>query len=486
MSGMTLVGLGPGSPDQITVEARAVLTQATEIWVTAPDHPVVAALPPVVTVRELHTPEQSLPVNPSHHPEGLSVVVDLMSRREGVVIALPGHPLIDSALGRAAWLRAAEMGVESRLVGAPSLVDALMLGMPGGAADTFVCSARSLEKAHVPPFPPNLPALITGVETSADLRIIQAVLQTTYPPEHGVVLYRALSGSGQASVALRELTNVALDSAGVCVYVPPLAAGTSLEALQEVVAHLRAPQGCPWDRKQTHSSLRPHLLEEAYETLAAMDSGNPPALQEELGDLLLQIMMNAQIASEAGDFTLNDVARSIHDKLIRRHPHVFGELRVDDVDGVLANWERLKEDERAEKGAAGGLLDGVPAALPALGQAQEYQDRASRVGFDWPQISGVLEKVAEEVREVQEAIDADALTAELGDLLFSLVNLSRWKGVDAESALREANQRFKRRFGFVEAAAQRDGRRLSQLSLPEMDALWDQAKASDLTGAEGE
>jgi NTP pyrophosphatase (non-canonical NTP hydrolase) len=159
-------------------------------------------------------------------------------------------------------------------------------------------------------------------------------------------------------------------------------------------------------------------------------------MREEFGDLLLQIMLNSQIAAEAGDFTLNDVTRAIHDKLIRRHPHVFGGLDIGDVDGILSNWERLKEGERAQEGRASGLLGGVPVALPALSQAQEYQDRAARVGFDWPRIDGVLEKISEEVQEVRATTDAEALEAELGDLLFSLVNLSRWKRVDAESALR--------------------------------------------------
>ena len=190
-------------------------------------------------------------------------------------------------------------------------------------------------------------------------------------------------------------------------------------------------------------------------------------------------MLNAQIASEAGNFTLNDVVRSLHDKLIRRHPHVFGELELADVSGVLSNWERLKEGERALKGDSSGLLEGVPVHLPALSQAQEYQDRAARVGFDWPEVAGVLNKIDEGVREVQAASDPDALEAELGDLLFSLVNLSRWKQVDAESALRAANARFRRRFSHIEASAQRQGRRLSELTLEEMDRFWNEAKAAE-------
>ncbi len=302
-----------------------------------------------------------------------------------------------------------------------------------------MCSAASLEKAHIPPFPSDVPALITGVASLEARQCVQTVLQPAYPAEHQVELLMLAPRPRHSMLPLSALANVDDPAADACLFVPPLGVGTSLESLQEVVAHLRAPEGCPWDRKQTHASLRPHLLEKSFEAMQAMDSGDATALREELGDLLLQIMLNSQIAAEAGEFTFNDVTLGIHDKLIRRHPHVFGELKLADVDGVLTNWEKLKEGERAEKGAATGLLEGVPRTLPALSQAQEYQDRAARVGFDWPQINGVLDKLAEEVLEVQAAADARELESELGDLFFSLVNLARWKGVDAEvgSARRE-------------------------------------------------
>ncbi len=194
-------------------------------------------------------------------------------------------------------------------------------------------------------------------------------------------------------------------SASTCLYVPELAEGTGFESFQEIVAHLRAPDGCPWDREQTHNSLRTHLMEEAYETLEAIDSGEPASMREEFGDLLLQIVLNAQIASEAGQFNMSDVVKGIHHKIIHRHPHVFGDLEVKDVNGVLQNWERLKEKERGRKNEDKGLLDGVPLSLPALTQAQEYQDRAARVGFDWPEIQGVLDKIREEIEEVKKAGD---------------------------------------------------------------------------------
>ena len=251
-----------------------------------------------------------------------------------------------------------------------------------------------------------------------------------------------------------------------------------MESFQEIVAHLRAPDGCPWDREQTHTSLRKHMLEEAYEAIAAMDSNDFSAMREEFGDLLLQIMLNSQIAAEEGEFGINDVIKGIHDKIVRRHPHVFGDVKVDGVDGVLANWEKIKEDERTVNQIAGGLLDGVPLSLPALSQAQEYQDRAARVGFDWHEIQGVLDKIREEVEEVRQSESAAEFAAELGDLFFALVNLARWKGADAESALRGTNARFKRRFESIERAARKQGVRVSDLSLEQMEALWQQAKSS--------
>ncbi len=200
-----------------------------------------------------------------------------------------------------------------------------------------------------------------------------------------------------------------------------------------------------------------------------MDSNDFKGMREEFGDLLLQIMLNSQIASEEGEFTVNDVIRDIYRKIVRRHPHVFGDFKVAGVDGVLANWEKLKERERSESDEEKGLLDGVPLALPALSQAQDYQDRAARVGFDWPEIEGVLDKIAEEIGEVKEATDDRQLVDELGDLFFALVNLARWKKVDAESALRGANLKFKRRFGYIERGAKKQTRNLSDLSLDEME-----------------
>jgi tetrapyrrole methylase family protein/MazG family protein len=243
--------------------------------------------------------------------------------------------------------------------------------------------------------------------------------------------------------------------------------------LVEIIARLRAPDGCPWDRQQTHASLRESLLSECYEVLEALDEGDSGKLCEELGDLLLQIMLHAQIAKDSGEFEIGDVIRSIATKVVRRHPHVFGSAKVRDVEEVTHNWEILKQEERE---ADASILESVPRQMPALGYSQEIQRRVARVGFDWEDDEGVIEKLAEEVRELQQAGSQEERAQEFGDLLFTLVNIARRQGVDSETALREANRRFYRRFVFMEKLCRQRGQTFSEMSFDEQNALWEEAK----------
>lgn len=354
-----------------------------------------------------------------------------------------------------------------------SVFETLRIALP---PKLILLEARTLSSAHVPPYPPDFPVLFTGIDSSELALQVKSILLTTYPKEHVVQWVSEGMKKDERLGGLSE-EQFARD---VCLYVPALGEGTSFESFAEIVAHLRAPDGCPWDKEQTHETLRKHLLEESYEALSAIDSGDFADMREEFGDLLLQIVLQSQIANEEGRFNVNQVVHGIYSKIVRRHPHVFGELELDGVDGVLLNWEKLKETERKNNGQYNkGLLDGVPLALPALNQAQEYQDRAARVGFDWPEIDGVLEKIAEEIEEVKQSKDEAELNSELGDLLFALVNLARWKKVDAESALRGTNTKFKKRFGYVEQGAKKQGRNLSELPLDEMESLWQEAKKLD-------
>lgn len=332
--------------------------------------------------------------------------------------------------------------------------------------------AQEFSSAHFPPTPPDVDTLILGVDSRELAAQVKAVLQANCPDDHGIFMIDA----GKKREERLGTLGSGDYSASTCVYIPSLGEGTSFESFAEIVAHLRAPDGCPWDKEQTHQTLRKHLLEESYETLSAIDANDINGMREEFGDLLLQIVLNAQIASETRDFSMREIVKGIYDKIVRRHPHVFGDVKLEGVDGVLQNWEKLKEKERGGKKEDKGLLDGVPSILPALNQAQEYQDRAARVGFDWPEIDDVLDKVREEIEEIKQAQNLEEVTDELGDLFFVLVNLARWRKVDAESALRAANMKFKKRFGYVEKGAKGQGRNLSDMTLEEMDAFWNEAK----------
>lgn len=252
--------------------------------------------------------------------------------------------------------------------------------------------------------------------------------------------------------------------------------------LIRIMARLRGDGGCPWDREQTHESIKPYFVEETYEALEAIDEGDPDKLREELGDVMLQVVFHARMAEEAGLFGVADVLRTINEKLVRRHPHVFGSVEANTAQEVLFNWEQIKQAERKRAAGTASVLDGVPRELPALLRAHRLQEKASRVGFDWAEVGPVLTKVEEELGELRAALQAESparIEDELGDLLFSLVNLSRFLSVNPEEALRKTIARFIRRFRYIEEELAARGSSPAQSSLQEMDALWDRAKAND-------
>ena len=260
--------------------------------------------------------------------------------------------------------------------------------------------------------------------------------------------------------------------------------GERFERFCKLIARLRAPGGCPWDREQTHESLKPMTIEEAYEVVEAIEEGGPAELAGELGDLLLQVVFHSDIAREAGHFDIAEVLERVSDKMVRRHPHVFGDARASDSKQVLRNWEAIKQEERSTGGSADPppLLDGVSRSHPAVLEAYQLSTKASRVGFDWPDGRSVLEKLQEEIDELNQAVLADQkreTEQELGDVLFSAINAARVLGVDPESALKAANRKFRRRFGHVETRLRASGRELADADLEEMDALWTEAKEAE-------
>jgi MazG family protein len=264
-------------------------------------------------------------------------------------------------------------------------------------------------------------------------------------------------------------------------------AGKKFAELVKVMARLRAPGGCPWDRKQTFESIKSYLLEEAYEVMDAIDARDWPGVKEELGDLLLQPVFFAEMANEQGLFSIADSLDDINEKLIRRHPHIFGDARAETADDVKQRWDEIKKQEKAEQGVAAqaSVLDGVPRSLPALVEAEKIGKKAAGVGFEWPDLGGVLEKLQEEAVELAQARekqDAPEIEHELGDLLFTVVNLARFLKVDPEQALRKTNGRFRRRFGFVEDAVAAEGASMAETSLDRMEELWQAAKRAERNG----
>ncbi|GIK41874.1 MAG: nucleoside triphosphate pyrophosphohydrolase [Chloroflexota bacterium] len=471
-SGITIIGLGPGDSQYWTRWAGTILQQAAEVYVRIMHHPSVADIPArIYTFDEMNRSAEDT-------RQIATQVVRLGQRAEGVIYAVPGHPREDATVPLIRHLAATE-NIPVTIVPGLSLLEAAISALELDAYPKLqVVAAAEVARLHHPPLDPDQPALVPGLSGQPLAAQVKQVLLNAYAPDFSVTLVQGAEPIWSGPLA--ELDQQPQFDESTILYLPADPANTSLPAFQETIAHLRAPEGCPWDREQTHQSLRPFLLEETYEVLEALDAADPAALAEELGDLLLQIVLHTQIATGAGDFRMGEVIGHINRKLVRRHPHVFGSVTVNGVADVTANWEAIKQEERStrssEPEASPSVLDGVPAALPALAQALAISKRAVRVGFEWPNIEGVLDKLIEEAREITETTNPAELESEIGDLLFSAVNLARWRNVDPESALRATNARFTRRFKKLETLAAAQGRVLSQMTIDELDALWDEAK----------
>lgn len=479
-SGITVVGLGPGDPGLLTRQAAEWLDNAEKIYLRTRHHPTATYFP-VGKISSFDEYYETGNTFEEVYEKIVSSVLALGIRSEGVTYAVPGHPFVAEATSPEIVRRAKEAKIPVRVLDGLSFLEPTftLLELDPFSGCVLV-DALELAMQHHPAFQPDLPFLISQIYSREVASNVKLTLMAVYPDDHPVKLVHA-AGTGLAvieTLPLYEIDRSKHMGLLSSLYISPLEKETSFEVFQELVAHLRAPEGCPWDREQTHESLRSTLLEETYEVITALDQADVAGLREELGDLMLQIVLHAQIAAEEGEFRMTDVLRGIHTKLVRRHPHVFGNERLENTDNVLRNWEKLKADERRENGEERqkGLLDGVPQVLPSLAQAQSFQMRAARVGFDWNEIAPVIEKVREELEEVLAAKDEPHRENELGDLLFAVVNLVRWYNVDAESALRKTNRRFAKRFAHIEKRANETGCSLHELTLQEMDVFWDEAK----------
>jgi tetrapyrrole methylase family protein/MazG family protein len=543
MSTITILGLGPGDAALLTRQGWDLLQATSVLYLRTAVHPTVAALPAHLELRPFDALYESAGAFGEVYEQIAADLVERAGAGEDVLYAVPGHPLVAEATTRRLLALARERGVTTRIVAGLSFVepvctalalDPLEHGMqlldaldlmiddrPSTTDHRLPSSGREIpdpkskiqnqdgawsEVQGIGPYTPPLlpfpltatrPALICQVYNRRVASNAKLSLMERYPADHPVTLVRAAGVAGQErvwSVPLHELDHQDELDHLTCAYLSPLAPLADLRGpagVSYVVARLLGPGGCPWDREQTHQSLRPELLEETYEALEALDAGDMDALAEELGDVLLSVLMHSEMARQAGEFDLGDVYEHIAAKLIRRHPHIFGDTNVSGSDEVLKNWDAIKRAERAASGATPrGLFDGIPPDLPALMTAQETIRKASKAGFDTTDQVWPWDKLREEIDELHAAAHAEPhadaaartqrIEEEFGDLLLAAAKLGYRLKIDAESALRAATAKFRRRFATVERQLQEQGRDLTTIGTAEKEALWRQAKHEGL------
>ncbi len=474
-----------------------MLTQAALGWLNAIDtlvlrtnqHPTVDALPghlTLISFDELYEQHESFD---AVYAEIISRVLEMGRLPQGVTYAVPGHPFVAEATCPEISKTAKAEGLPVRVIHGLSFLEPTFsaLGLDP-FPDLVLVDAMQIGNRQTAGFPPSSPALVAQIYSREVASDVKLTLMSAYPDEHPVTL---IHGAGTKAERVEDLPLHAVDRSphlGLLssLFVYPLSDTASFESFQEIIARLRAPGGCPWDREQTHLSLRPFLLEEAYEALEALDRESMTDLAEELGDLLLQIVLHAQIATEEGDFNLAQVIDGVGRKLIRRHPHVFSEEKVAGVSGVVRKWEAIKAEERRENGLSNkeGLLDGVPRILPALSQAQEIIERVGRVDFNTALAEGSPQRLREQLSAFEEADDNRKLEL-FGELLLTAAALAYHDNLDAESALRQRLAIFRARFAWMEAQAADLGKALPDLEEDERQRLWVQSRRA-LRSEDGE
>jgi len=496
---ITILGLGPGRWDDLTLRARAVLEQAASnditVYFRTLIHPTVEALK-----REI--PNLHIESFDSFYDESTSwdtlysriaeQLCSLAEQQPPVLYAVPGHPLIGEASVQLLLHQAKQRGLSTGIIAGLSFLEPVCaaLELDPIAAGTQIMDATTLAALSLDEIAgkiiPTIPLLVAQVYNRRLASAVKLALSECYPDEWPVKLVRAAGVDSSETVIempLYELDRGSLANHLSTLYVPPLGEMEALrlpETLRYITMRLRRePDGCPWDRQQTHQSLRHYVIEETYEVVEALEENDMEKLAEELGDLLLQVYLHAEIARQDGDFSIGDVFEQVSAKLIRRHPHVFGQVEVDNAGQVVQNWEAIKRQERIAAGKdvqTESVLDGVPLAAPALIVAQEYQKRAAKTGFDYASLQQVLVKLAEELQELQEATTPEHLREEMGDVLFMVARVARELYVDAEEALRLANRKFRQRFQAMEQVTRDEGRMFSSYSLQEWTELWRRVK----------
>jgi tetrapyrrole methylase family protein/MazG family protein len=490
MNEITIIGLGAGDLEQLPLGIYKKLIQTGQCYVRTADHPVIGDLKregidftAFDGIYEKHDQFEDV------YEEIAETLLDEASNRS-VLYAVPGHPMVAEKTVQLLLEKGPALGIAIKLEGGQSFLDPLFQAVRIDPIEGF----QLLDGTDLSPDDLHITQhmIIGQVYDAFSASDVKLTLMEKLPDDYEVYIVTA-AGSSQEKVtkcALFELDRQMELSNLTSVYVPPVKDEAlryrEFSKLRRVIAELRGPDGCPWDKKQTHESLKKYLIEEAYELIDSIDEGDDEGMVGELGDVLLQVMLHSQIGEDEGMFTIDDVIEGITAKMIRRHPHVFGDVEVNGEEDVLVNWQKIKEGEKGgESKALKSILDGIEKSLPNLLRAEEYQKRAAKVGFDWDEVSEAWKKVREEVQELEEEIlspnrDVQRIKSELGDLFFALVNISRYYDIQAEEAVYKANQKFHQRFTYIEECIQRADKKFEDYTLEELDSYWDEAKAKGL------
>lgn len=482
---ITVIGLGAGDLDQMPLGIYKRLTDAETVYVRTNDHPVLKEL------AKEHVAWQSFDEIYKKHNNFDDVYIEIWdtlraeARDKEIVYAVPGHPLVAEKTVQLLLEKETE-SLRVEICGGQSFLDATFNALSIDPIEGFqLVDAGGLNpdelqlRHHI---------IICQVYDRLTASNVKLSLMEKLPDDYEVALVTAAGSIAEdiRYVPLYELDRVAETSNLTSVYVPPVSEKQLLyrefSSFRRVIKELRGPNGCPWDKKQTHQSLKQYMIEECYELLEAIDEEDDEHIVEELGDVMLQVLLHAQIGEDAGWFSIDDVIYGITEKMIRRHPHVFGDTKADDEAAVLENWEKIKKQEKPDRKKL--LLDYVPKTLPALSRAYQLQKIAAKAGFDWEDVGDIWDKVDEEVKEFLKESDASLsdtrkMKEEFGDVLFALINVGRFYKIEPEEALAMTNHKFYNRFSYMEKRTNQSEKNLKDLTLEEMDQLWDEAKKKE-------
>lgn len=483
MKQIKIIGLGAGDINQLPLGVyRSLMDENKAVYVRTKDHPVISTLEQEgVTFYSFDSIYEKHDQFEAVYKEIVAFLIE-KAKETDVVYAVPGHPLVAEKTVQLLIEKDREGVVSIEIAGGQSFLDSIFQALRIDPIEGFqLLDGTDLDRSSIQLRNHLIIGQVYDVFSASEVKLtLMDILPYDYP-------IKIVTAAGSSLECIKEMELHELDREMdlnnlTSVYVPPVREEKLLRKefsqLRRIIAELRGPNGCPWDKKQTHESLRKYLLEESYELIEAINEGDIDHIIEELGDVLLQVMLHGQIGEDEGYFSIDDVIEGISDKMIRRHPHVFGEEQAESVDDVMKHWQNAKKKEaKKEKDS---VLDGINQALPHLMQAHELQKKAAKVGFDWPDADGAWEKVKEEIlefdKEIKEASNEERIESEFGDVLFSLVNIARFYKVNPELAILQTNKKFIQRFSYIEEKVKTSGLEWSQMSLEELDGYWKEAK----------